>query len=81
MLGTMQYKTIGEYLKRDTSLIFRWMNKEELMPERRCDDYSTECYSIDKLFEKIKLGGVENENPIFIADNIIDDLYVAVIVQ
>lgn len=81
MLGTKQYKTIGEYLKRDTSLIFRWMNKERLIPECRCADYSTECYSIDKLFEEIKLGDVENGNPIFIADNIIDDLYVAVIVQ
>lgn len=81
MLGTMQYRTIGEYLKRDTSLIFRWMNKEELIPECRYPDYSTECYSIDKLFEEIKLGGVENGNPMFIADNIIDDLYVAVIVQ
>ena len=33
------------------------------------------------LIEEIKLGGVENGNPMFIADNIIDDLYVAVIVQ
>ena len=33
------------------------------------------------LIEEIKVGGVENGNPMFIADNIIDDLYVAVIVQ
>ena len=57
------------------------MNKEELIPECRYPDYSTECYSIDKLFEEIKMGGVENGNPMFIADNTIDDLYVAVIVQ
>lgn len=51
--------------------------------EYKCrQDYSTECYDINSLFEEIRQAGVENGNPMFFADNIIDDdLYIAVIVQ
>lgn len=81
MLGSKQYKTIGEFLNRDTSLIHRWMNEELFNHKCRCPDYSTECYNANRLFEELKNDGIENGNPLFIADNIIDDLYVAVIVQ
>ena len=80
-LGIKNYRTIGKYLKRDTALIFRWMNEESFKHKCRYPDYSTECYDVNRLFEEIKQSGMENGNPMFIADNIIDDLYVAVIVQ
>lgn len=81
-LGIKNYRTIGKYLNRDTALIFRWMNEDSFKHKCRCPDYSTECYDVNRLFEEIKQAGVENGNPMFIADNIIDDdLYVAVIVQ
>lgn len=81
ILGVRQYRTVGKYLERDTSLIHRWMNMERFEYKHR-QDYSTECYDINSLFEEIRQAGVENGNPMFFADNIIDDdLYIAVIVQ
>lgn len=80
-LGTEKYKTIAKYLKRDPAQIFRWMHEETYDHKCRCLDYSTECYSVNGLFEELKYSNVDNGNPMFIAENIINDLYVAVIVQ
>ncbi len=81
-LGIKNYRTIGQYMNRDTSLIHRWMNEESFKHKCRYDDFSTECYNAYKLFEELEKGGVKkSENPLFIADNVIDGLYVAVIVQ
>ena len=83
-LGARQYGTIGEYLRRDPSLVHRWMNEKPLKYKRHWDGSVRKCRNIYDLFEEIKEGGVANGNPILIADNVIDDVddfYVAVILQ
>lgn len=79
-LGAGQCRTIGRYLRRDPSLIHRWMNKTPLkfQRQRNCVD---EFWSIDSLFREIKQGDLENGTPMLLAHNVIDDLYIAVIVQ
>lgn len=81
-LGIKQYITIGKYLNRDTSLIYRWMHEDAFRHKCRIQDYSVECYTTDKLFEEISdSGGIKYGNPIFLTQNVVDDLYIAVIVQ
>lgn len=80
-LGAKQYITIGKFLKRDTSLIHRWMNKKPIENTRRWEGYAHKYDDIYQLFDGIKQSGVANGKPILMADNVIDDLYVALIVQ
>ena len=80
-LGSKKYSTIERYLKRDKAQIFRWMNEETFDHKCRCPDYSTECYSMSRLFRKMEQSGIDNGEPLFLAENKINDLYVAVIVQ
>ena len=83
-LGATQHRKIREYLRRDISLVHRWMNEKPLEYKRHWDGSVRECEDIYRLFEEIKEGGVANGNPILIADNVIDDVddfYVAVILQ
>lgn len=80
-LGAEQYRKIGKYLKRDTSLIHRWMNERPIENKKRWKGCVHEFGDIYELFDEIKQGGVVNRNPVLIADNVIDDLYVALIVQ
>lgn len=81
ILGAGQCRTIGAYLKRDTSLIHRWMNETSFEYKQRWKGYAYEFKDIYGVFEEIKQGGVANGKPILTADNVIDDLYVAIIVQ
>lgn len=80
-LGVKQYRTIGKFLRRDTSLIHRWMNERTVEHKRRWRDCVHEFWDINNLFEEIKLGGVAKGGPMLLVDNVIDDMYVAVIIQ
>lgn len=80
-LGARQYRMIGKYLNRDISLIHRWMSSISVKCKRLWRDCVHECWSINSLFEEIKLSEVENGNPMLMVDNVIDGLYIAVIVQ
>ena len=81
MLGSKKYKTIGEFLNRDTSLIHRWMN-EESFNHHHYGDFSTICYSPRKLAKELEDGGItERKEPFFLAQNVVGDWYVAVIAQ
>lgn len=80
-LGAKQYRIIGKYLKRDTSLIHRWMNEKPIKYKRHWPGCAQEFENINELFNEIKYSGVANGNSVLIADNVIDDLYVALIVQ
>ncbi len=80
-LGASQYRTVGKYLNRDISLIHRWMNSISVKRKRRWRDCIHEFWSINSLFNEIKLGEVEDGNPMLMVDNVIDGLYIAVIVQ
>lgn len=81
ILGVGQCRTIGVYLKRDASLIHRWMDETSFEYKQRWKNYAHEFKDIYGVFEEIKQGGVANGKPILMADNVIDDLYVAIIVQ
>lgn len=80
-LGVKQCKTIGKYLNRDTSLIHRWMNEKPNKYERYRTGCIQEFMNINSLLDELKWGDMENGNPMLLANNIVDDLYVAVIVQ
>ena len=80
-LGAKQYRTIGKYLNRDTSLVHRWMNEKPSKHKRRWNGHAQEINDIYWLFDEIKQSGLANGKPMLMADNVIDDLYVAVILQ
>lgn len=80
-LGINQCKTIGKYLDWDTSLIHRWMNKNLDEYERRRNGYIQEFINYKDLLEELKWNDIENGNPMLLVNNIVDDLYIAVIVQ
>ena len=84
-LGVKQHKIIGEYLKRDASLIHRWMNEKPIKSSGKWEDCVHVFSSMDSLFEEIKRDRVEDRaklgRPILFVDNITDDLYISVIVQ
>lgn len=80
-LGVNQCKTIGKYLNWDTSLIHRWMNKNPDEYERRRAGYMQKFMSINDLLDEIKWGDAEDGIPTLLVNNIVDDLYIAVIVQ
>lgn len=80
-LGANQHRTIGKYLDRDTSLVHRWMSEQSIECKRRWKGNAQEIEDINRLFDEIKQGGVANGNPMLMADNVIDDLYIALIVQ
>ena len=82
MLGSEKYKTIGEFMHRDASLIHRWMNEESFNHSCLHGDYSTKCNNPNELIEKLACGGIgKRGKPLFIADNVVGDWYIAVIVQ
>lgn len=81
ILGAEQYRTVAKYLKRDPALIHRWMNEESFEYEQRWQESVNEFDNIYWVYNEMKHGGLANGNPILMADNVIDDLYVAVIVQ
>lgn len=80
-LGVRRYRTIGKYLNRDTSLIHRWMSGQSMECKRRWKGDAQEIEDVNRLFDKIKHGGAANGSPMLMADNVIDDLYIALIVQ
>lgn len=79
-LGTKQYREIGKHLKRDPALICRWMNAESRKYNRR-ERMASEFWNVNNLFGKLKRHGLETGVPALLVDNVIDDLYIAVIVQ
>ncbi len=80
-LGAKQYREIGKYLKRDPAQIYRWMNEETRKFNRRGNTEALEFYTASRLLDELQQDGLENGDPMLMADNIIDDLYIAVIVQ
>ena len=80
-LGAKQYRIIGEYLDRDTSLIYRWMNEKPIDAERRWQGRAKEYESIFRATDDLIDYGVPNLDAVMMADNTVDDLYIAVIVQ
>lgn len=80
-LGVTQCKTVGKYLNRDASLIHRWMNEKPNEYERYRTVCTQDFTNINSLLDELKLGDIENGNPMLLVNNIVDDLYIAVIVQ
>lgn len=80
-LGVNQCKTIGKYLDWDTALLHRWMNGEPNNYKRYRQGFTHEFLRINDLLDELKWGDVENGIPMLMAENIVDDLYIAVIVQ
>lgn len=80
-LGAKQYREIGQYLKRDPALIYRWMNGETRIFNRRGNTEALNFYNVSSLFDELKQDGLANGEPMLMVDNIVDDLYIAVIVQ
>lgn len=80
-LGVKQCKTVGKYLNRDASLIHHWMNEKPNEYERYRTVCTQDFTNINSLLDELKLGDIENGKPMLLANNIVDDLYIAVIVQ
>ena len=80
-LGVKQYREIGEYLKRDPALVYRWMNEVSREFNRRWRSEAQEFYNVRRLFNELKRAGLENSGSMLLADNIVGDLYIAVILQ
>ena len=80
-LGVNQCKTVGKYLNRDASLIHRWMNEKPNEYERYRSGHIQEFINYKDLLEELKWNDIENGKPMLLANNIVDDLYIAVIVQ
>lgn len=80
-LDAKQYREIGRYLKRHPALIYRWMNKESRKYNRDGRGEALEFYNIKSLFNKLVQDGLAYCGPMLIADNVVDDLYIAVILQ
>lgn len=80
-LGVTSCKTIGKYLDRDTSLIHRWLNKQPNNYERYRSVCTQECANMSHLLDELRFSDVETEKPLLLVNNIVDDLYIAVIVQ
>ena len=81
MLGAEQYRMVGEHLNRDTSLIHRWMNKTPFEYKRYWKGHAREYKDANHLFDQLKQGGVANGKPLIVADNVIEGMYIALIVQ
>lgn len=79
-LGAKQYRESGQYLKRDSALIYRWMNGETRKFNRHGNTEALEFYNVNSLFGELKQDGLANGDPMLMVDNIIDGLYIAVIV-
>lgn len=79
-LGVRPCNYIGKYLNKDTSLIHRWMNEKPDEYERYRTGQLQELLNINDLLDELKYGDAENK-PMLLASNIVDDLYIAVIVQ
>lgn len=80
-LGAKKCETIGRYLDRDASLIHRWMNETPGKYKRRWKSFAYESASINQVWEALKESKPEAGSPMLLIDNVIDDLYVAVILQ
>lgn len=80
-LGIKPNKTIAKYLDRDKSLIHRWMNEKPNEYERYRSGHIQEFINYKDLLEELKWNDIENGNPMLLVNNIVDDLYIAVIVQ
>ena len=80
-LGATQHRMIGKYLGRDTSLVHRCMKGQSTGCKRHWKGNVREIEDIYRLLDEIKQGGVANGTPMLMADNVIDDLYIALIVQ
>ncbi len=72
-------RLIGSYLKHDPALIHRWMKKTPIDFQGRWDDGIRVRLDLDDLFGELKYSVEDHE--LLLADNVIDDLYIAVIVQ
>lgn len=80
-LGAKKYSLVGRFFRRDTSTIYRWMNKTSIKYKKQWSECVHEFWNIDSVLDEMKLGGVDKGDPLLFVDNLIDDLYVAVIVQ
>lgn len=80
-LDIKQYREIGKYLNRDPALIYRWMNEESHKFNKRGHSMALEFYNTGRLFLELKQDILENSSPMLLADNIVDDLYIAIILQ
>lgn len=78
-LGYGKQRLIGSYLKRDPALIHRWMKKTPVDFQGQWDDGIRERLDLEDLFGELKYSA-EDHN-LLLADNVIDGLYVAVIIQ
>lgn len=81
ILGSKNYKVLGEYLERDPSQIYRWMSKTPNNFNRLRNHTMSEARNFRELFEDLHSSEVINGKPMLLVDNAIDDLYVAVIIQ
>lgn len=82
-LGAKNYRWIGKYMKRDISLIHKWMNEKPVECNPMWKNSIHDFWSIQQVCAEIVSGGVENGcwNKILLVDNEINDLYIAVILQ
>lgn len=80
-LGATQCNLIGKYLDRDTSLIYRWLNKHPNNYERYRSVCTQQCFNMNDLLDELRFGDAETDKPLLLVNNIVDDLYIAVIVQ
>ena len=81
-LGEGKQRLIGSYLRRDPALIHKWMKKTPIDFQGQWDDGILECPDYEDLCEELKYSIREQNNyELLIGHNVIDDLYIAVIVQ
>lgn len=83
-LGIHQCNAIGKHLNYDPALIHRWLNEKPDEYERNHSCYAQEFEKINSLLDELKYElkcNAENGIPMLFANNIVDDLYIAVIVQ
>ena len=80
-LDAKRYRVIGEYLKRNPALIYRWMHEGSRKYNRRGHSEALQFYNVKSLLKELKRDIPENTGPMLLADNIVDDLYIAVILQ
>ena len=80
-LGVKKRGLIGEYLNRDGSLIHRWMNKKPIKSERRWKNDAEEYPNVKYLLQDLMKHGLGRNGKAIMADNVVGDLYIAVIVQ
>ena len=77
-----QYRTIGDFLwKRDPAQICRWIHGTPGKYKREKERAGDLFFEKDRLLKRIYSGIGKDENPALLVENVVDDTYIAVVMQ